>query len=56
MAIETHVAGDHVKKSTDSDLTYWYDTYFLAHGSQNIVNQTEGKRSVFYLNKIQFNP
>lgn len=54
--IETNLAGDRVKKSSDSDLTYWYNTYFLAYGTQNIVNQTEGKRSVFYLNKIQFNP
>ncbi len=56
LSIETNLAGDRVKKSADSDLTYWYSTYFLASGTQNIVNQTEGKRSVFYLNKIQFKP
>lgn len=56
LAIETNLEGDRVKKSADSDLTYWYSTYFLAHGTQNIVNQSEGKRTVFYLNKIQFNP
>ena len=56
LAIETNLEGDRVKKSADSDLTYWYGSYFLAYGTQNIVNQTEGKRSVFYLNKIQFNP
>jgi hypothetical protein len=56
LAIETNVEGDRVKKSADSDLTYWYGTYFLAHGKQNIVNQTDGKRTVFYLNKIQFKP
>jgi hypothetical protein len=54
--IETNLAGDRVRKSADSDLTYWYNTYFLAYGTQNIVNQTEGKRQVFYLNKIQFKP
>ncbi|MFD3275702.1 hypothetical protein [Aquirufa echingensis] len=54
--IETNLEGDRVKKSADSDLTYWYNTYFLAYGTQNIVNQTEGKRQVFYLNKIQFKP
>lgn len=54
--IETNLEGDRVKKSADSDLTYWYNTYFLAYGIQNIVNQTEGKRQVFYLNKIQFKP
>jgi hypothetical protein len=54
--IETNLEGDRVRKSEDSDLTYWYSTYFLAYGTQNIVNQSEGKRNVFYLNKIQFKP
>jgi hypothetical protein len=56
LPIETNLEGDRVKKSDESDLTYWYDTYFLAFGTQNIINQTEGKRNVFYLNKIQFKP
>jgi hypothetical protein len=56
MPIETNQEGDRVRKSGDSDLTYWYNTYFLASGTQQIVNQTDGKRQVFYLNKIQFNP
>ena len=56
LPIETNLEGDRVRKSADSDLTYWYSTYFLAFGTQNIVNQTEGKRNVFYLNKIQFKP
>jgi len=56
LPIETNQEGDRVRKSTDSDLTYWYNTYFLASGTQQIVNQTDGKRQVFYLNKIQFNP
>jgi hypothetical protein len=56
MPIETNQEGDRVRKSASSDLTYWYNTYFLASGTQQIVNQTDGKRQVFYLNKIQFNP
>lgn len=54
--IETNQEGDRVRKSADSDLTYWYNTYFLASGTQQIINSIEGKRQVFYLNKIQFNP
>jgi hypothetical protein len=56
LPIETNQTGDRVKKSEDTDLTYWYGPYFLAFGTQNIVNQSEGKRTVFYLNKIQFKP
>lgn len=56
MPIETNQEGDRVRKSDDSSLTYWYNTYFLASGTQQIINETDGKRNVFYLNKIQFNP
>jgi len=43
---------DKIKKSNKTQLNYWYDTYFLANGFQTIANEEEGKRSVFYLNKV----
>ncbi|MEY2793500.1 MAG: hypothetical protein RJA76_1492 [Bacteroidota bacterium] len=44
--------GDKVKKTSKTQLNYWYGNYFLANGFQTISNEEEGKRSVFYLNKI----
>jgi hypothetical protein len=44
--------GDKVKKSSKTQLNYWYGNYFLANGFQTITNEDEGKRSVFYLNKV----
>lgn len=43
---------DKIKKSSKTQLNYWYGNYFLANGFQVISNDDEGKRSVFYLNKV----
>ncbi|MFT5821200.1 MAG: hypothetical protein ACI8ZM_002449 [Crocinitomix sp.] len=54
--IETNVEGDQTKRSF-SNITYWYDKYFLAYGSQTIKNKQEGskrKRKVYFLSKIRF--
>ncbi|RVU26631.1 hypothetical protein EOJ36_01150 [Sandaracinomonas limnophila] len=50
--IESLNENDKVKKTSKTELNYWYGNYFLANGFQNISNEDEGKRSVFYLNKI----
>jgi hypothetical protein len=54
--IETENEGDKVKKTSNNELNFWYDNFFLANGYQNISNDLEGKRSVYYLNKIQLKP
>ncbi|MHA8049829.1 hypothetical protein V7S79_01795 [Aquirufa sp. ROCK-SH2] len=54
--IETENEGDKIKKSSKNELYFWYDNYFLASGYQNISNEQEGRRSVYYLNKIQLKP
>ncbi|MBC7891749.1 MAG: hypothetical protein H7Y12_06005 [Sphingobacteriaceae bacterium] len=46
--------GDKIRRNTNDDLEYWYDNYFLAWGYQRIQNEAEGRRNVFYLNKIAF--
>ncbi len=46
--------GDKVRRNSNDDLEYWYDNYFLAWGYQRIQNEAEGRRNVFYLNKIPF--
>ena len=57
--IETGDEDDKVK-STWSNLTFWYDNYFLAHGTQTIKNKEEkeergkAKRSVYFINKISY--
>lgn len=47
---------DKVRKTVKSDINYWYGPYFIADGYQTITNQDEGRRNVFFLNKIQINP
>lgn len=47
-------SGDKLRRSTSDDLEYWFDNYFLAWGYQRIQNEAEGRRNVFYLNKIAF--
>lgn len=54
--IETENEGDKIRRSAKNDLNFWYDNFFLAHGYQSISNEQEGKRSVYYLNKIQLKP
>jgi hypothetical protein len=56
LKIETENEADRVRKASKIDLNYWYGPYFIAHGTQSISNEEEGKRNVFFINKIQFNP
>jgi hypothetical protein len=57
--IETGNEDDKVK-FTFSNLTFWYDNYFLAHGNQTIKNLEEKeergkrKRRVYFINKISY--
>ena len=55
--IETGYDGDKSRWS-NSNLSYWYDDYFLAYGSQKIKNKkdksVEKKRRVFFINKVQY--
>jgi len=50
--MEVMEEGDKVKKSSKTQLNYWYGNYFIANGFQTISNDEEGRRSVFYLNKV----
>ena len=47
---------DKVRRTEKSEINYWYGSYFIANGYQTITNQEDGRRNVFYLNKIQINP
>jgi len=57
--IETGKEDDNVKYSF-SNLSYWYDDYFIAYGSQKIKNKEERgedgkkKRTVYFINKVKF--
>lgn len=56
--IETSYKTDKVKDDYNSDIDFWYDSYFIAYGYQKIKNEdrkNSGKRTVFYFNKIAFN-
>ena len=54
--IETVNEGDRVRRTVKSNINYWYGPYFIANGYQSISNDEDGKRSVFYLNKIELKP
>ena len=54
--IQTENEADRIRKASKLDLNYWYGPYFIAHGTQSISNTEEGKRDVFFINKIKFNP
>jgi hypothetical protein len=56
LKIQTENESDRIRKASKLDLNYWYGPYFIAHGTQSITNAEEGKRDVFFINKIQFNP
>ena len=55
--IETGFEGDKTKQSF-SYLSYWYDSYFIAYGSQKIKNKkndsVDRKRKIFFINKIKY--
>lgn len=57
--IETPHAGDKSKWSF-SNISYWYDNYFIAYGNQKIKNKggdedVKRKRKVYFVSKIEFN-
>ncbi len=56
--IETNYSGDKTKRSF-SNIDFWYGNYFLAYGSQKIINKekennVKRKRKVYFLSKIKF--
>jgi hypothetical protein len=46
--------GDSVRRTSTDDIELWYENFFLATGIQRITNEDEGRRNVFYLNKVSF--
>jgi hypothetical protein len=52
--ITTHKEGDSVRRNSTESLDMWYSNYFIASGIQRINNSEEGRRNVYYLNKISF--
>ncbi len=46
--------GDSVRRTSTDDIELWYENFFLATGVQRITNEDEGRRNVFYLNKVSF--
>ncbi|MEY4286925.1 MAG: hypothetical protein RL511_1011, partial [Bacteroidota bacterium] len=48
---------DKIKQSY-SNISYWYDKYFLSYGVQSIKNRVDDdvkrKRTVLFLNKVSF--
>jgi hypothetical protein len=53
-SVETKKEGDSVKRTSTDDIELWYGNYFLATGIQRITNEEDGRRNVFYLNKVSF--
>ncbi|MDR6195059.1 hypothetical protein [Siphonobacter sp. SORGH_AS_0500] len=53
-ALATGNTGDRVRRNSTENVDYWYDNYFLAWGFQRITNDAEGRRNVFYLNKVAY--
>ena len=52
--VSSEKEGDSVKRTTTDDIELWYGNYFLATGVQRITNDENGRRNVFYLNKVSF--
>ncbi|MEZ5083295.1 MAG: hypothetical protein R2750_07585 [Bacteroidales bacterium] len=55
--IETLYGNDKIVSDSKSEMTYWYDNYFIAYGFQTIKNNSlpnRNKRTVFYINKVAF--
>ena len=53
IAITTDEDGDKVRQTSTDEVVFWYDGYYLAYGYQKIAGN-DGRRNVFYLNKIAF--
>ncbi len=54
--IETNYDNDKVLGDYNSDMEYWYGSYFISYGYERIKNKTKDKtkRTVFYFNKMGF--
>jgi hypothetical protein len=55
--IQTNYSNDKLLDDYNSDMDYWYGSYFITYGYQKIQNQglkEKSKRNVFYFNKIAF--
>jgi len=55
--IEPMSPRDRVFTDSNSNIVYWYDTFFLVYGYQNIRNNYQPERnnkSIFYINKMAF--
>lgn len=55
--VESLYPNDKIMNNSSSNITHWYQNYFLAYGLQVIKNNAlanKSKRVVFYLNKISF--
>jgi hypothetical protein len=53
MAISTDDNSDKVRNTSTDDVLYWFGNYYLAYGFQKIAG-ADGRRNVFYMNKISF--
>lgn len=53
IAIATEESGEKIRQTSTDEVVFWYDNYYLAYGYQKIAG-SEGRRNVFYLNKIAF--
>jgi hypothetical protein len=54
--IDSGIAGDKTKRSI-ADVDYWYDNYFMIHGSEVIKNNSgeeKRKRYVYFVSKLRF--
>lgn len=56
-SIESSHPKDRVTAEQKSQLSQWYDNFFLAYGYQSIVNNyhpTQQRRNIFFINKLVF--
>ncbi len=54
-ANSTNDPNEKVRQSSEGELEFWYDNYFINYGFQKIKNtEDKSKRKVFYVNKLMF--
>lgn len=53
--IDTGIDGDKLRRSF-SEVSYWYNNFFIAHGTQTVTNNDVKRgRKIFFVNKIILN-
>ncbi|HLT65256.1 MAG TPA: hypothetical protein VKZ80_02775, partial [Flavobacterium sp.] len=53
--IDTGIGGDKLRRSF-SEVSYWYNNFFIAHGTQTVTNNNVKRgRKIFFVNKITLN-